>query len=350
MKQFHETALLCHPDKIELFLLNTAHNSLLLPHLFPELVDQWTRSFKLVWRTEVNSWHWTTSGWNDQIRLTFFGPAKDISHDSWHENIFSRDHLSHLYRHNRRGWAAILRITDKTKTQPEIYCQYLTEIFCHVESEGIQEKPRTIEIALDSYDRVLSKEVRHTVYLRRDAPFDFSHWSQGRICSGGSPDGTHTEYSMLHTFRNRRGDLRRQNTTRRELVCYTNQEHCFFRVELRLGSRYLSEFHESDAYHRAIECSEVPPLTRSYPVRMHSRTLDLLGFAPYFIRRQIAFCAIDLAALHRLRPATRFLSLKDKTLREQRYRLAQRGIRPALLALPPPRVRFLFPSQVSLHS
>ena len=42
----------------------------------------------------------------------------------------------------------------------------------------------------------------------------------------------------------------------------------------------------------------------------------------------------------------RLLSLQDKSLREQRYRLARNGLRTLVLTQPPPRVRFFLPDQV----
>jgi len=338
--------ILCHPDKIEMFLRNTAGNSVLLPNVFPDLVQRWTEKFCLQWRSERNAWHWSISGWNHEVRLTLSGPATDIPRGACGVDLFSMNHLAHNYRNSRRGWTSILRITDKTKTQPSTYCQYLTRLFEDLETMGVEEKPRTIEIALDSYDKRLSDHVRNTVYLKRDNPLDFSHWAEGAFHPGGSPNGTLTEYSMRRTFRNRRGETRRQNTTRRELVSYTNPKHGFHRIELRLGFRYLSEFSESFCYHKAIESSVVPPLTRTYPVAMPSRTLDLIGFIPYFVFRQIGFGYIDLVNLEQKHQVTRLLSLQDKSLREQRYRLARNGLRVSVFPQPSPPVRFFLPEQV----
>ena len=340
-------ALLCHPDKIETFFINNTRNSLLLPKVFPELKRCWAKLFHLNWRTEKNSWNWTVNGWNDEVRLTFQGPIRDVPDGPWPQTLFSLQHLSDLNWYNRRGWSAIMRITDKIKRCPATYCGYLTEVFALLESSGVMEKPRTIEIALDSYEEELTEYVQNSTYLWRSNPLDLCHWVNGGFCPGGSPDGTHSEYGMLKTFRNSCGENRRQNTSRRELVCYPNLEHGFYRLELRLGSRYLSEFYGSNAYHNAIESSAVSPLIRQYSVEQPSRTLDLLGFIPYFVRRHLAFGSIHLEELNRKRPATRFLPLKGRSIRDQRYQLAKTGLRPPILSLRNPPIRFFLPAQVA---
>ncbi len=345
--QGENNALLCHADKVEAFFLNNSTNSLLLPEIFPELKKHWAKLFHLNWRTEKNSWNWTVNGWNDEVRLTFQGPIRDIPDGAWPETLFSPRHLSDLDWYSRRGWSAVLRITDKKKRCPATYCGYLTEVFALLESSGIMEKPRTIEIALDSYEEELTEYVKHYTYLWKSNPLDLCHWVNEAFCPGGSPDGTHTEYSMLKTFRNSCGENRRQNTSRRELVCYPNREHGFYRVELRLGSRYLSEFYGSNAYHNAIESSAVSPLIRQYQLKEPSRTLDLLGFIPYFVRQHLTFGSIHLEELNRKRPATRFLELEGRSIRDQRYQLAKIGLRPSIQSQRIPPIRFLLPEQVA---
>ncbi len=69
-------------------------------------------------------------------------------------------------------------------------------------------------------------------------------------------------------FYQKRGHQRRQNSRRRELVCYSKPKYPFYWVEFRLGYRLLDQFHGSDAYHRAIESERVAPIIRDYQVRV----------------------------------------------------------------------------------
>jgi len=113
---------------------------------------------------------------------------------------------------------------------------------------------------------------------------------------------------MRAVFHRKRGEKQRQNSRRRELVCYSKPGYPFYRVELRLGYRFLERFHGSEAYHRAIESLTVPDLIREYAVKAPSRTLDLLGFIPYFVRNRLVFESIDVEELPRYGAPTRIAS------------------------------------------
>jgi len=351
MDNMPERQIICHPDKIELFILNTAHNRLTLPELYPKLIKRWTDCFDLCWRHERN-WHsWNINGWNDEIRLSFSGPSKDLENDSeWKRNPFGAANVLDCIPWSRRSWISILRITYKIKVDPRHYCDYLSQIFENFERIGIQEKPRIIEVALDCYGLELARFVRQTVRLTRDDPLDFCHYKDKRYCSGGSPNGSRTEYSMRGVFHRKRGEKQRQNSRRRELVCYSKSDYPIYRIELRLGYRFLERFHESETYHRAIESLTVPDLIRDYPVKVPSTTLDLLGFTPYFVRTQLVFESIDVGRFHRQRPVTRFWGLRGKSLREQRYQLSTHGLRTKAIALTPPPIRYVLPRQIDCHT
>jgi len=144
---------------------------------------------------------------------------------------------------------------------------------------------------------------------------------------------------------NSRGEKRRQNTSRKEFVRYPNREHGFYRVELTVGAGYFSESYGSNAYHNAIELSDVSPRIRQYQLKERSRTLDLPGFIPYFVRRHLTFGFLDLEELNRNRPATRLLQFNGRFIRGQRNRLAKSGLMPSILSQRTPPMRLFFPDQ-----
>lgn len=351
MDNIPENRILCHPDKIELLILNTANNRLILPEVFPELISRWTDRFDLRWRHERAAYTWKINGWNNEIRLSLSGPAKDLINDSdWKRNPFGKANVLYSEPWSRRSWMGILRITDKTKVDPQRYCDDLSKIFEDFERFGIEEKPRIIEIALDCYGDELTQYVRQTIRLYRDNPSDFCNYRDDDYYPGGSLDGSHTEYSMRRVFHQKRNEKQRQNSRRRELVCYSKPDYPFYRVELRLGYRYLEEFHESKTYHHAIESMTVSVIARDYPVKIPSRTLDLLGFIPCFVNTQIRFDSIDLDKLYRKHRVINSLELHGKSLREQRYRLSKCGITPRLSPVGRPRLRFVLPRQIHCHT
>ena len=347
MQYVSRSEILCHPDKLELFLMDKGCTSQVLQDSYPELIRAWTDRWQLRWRHEQNQHQWKINGWNEQIRVTFSGPGQDIAGNSeWRTNPF-RDIRSHPWDlYNRRSWLAIVRITDAMKIHPDQYCAHLSEILADLEKYGIQEKPRVIEIALDCYDIGLAKKLQRTVRLQRDFPGDLCHYRDGQYQPGGSPDGTHTEYSMRGIFPPRGAQPTTNGIRPRQLVCYWRPDQQFYRVELRLGYRFLDKFYLSGPYERAIECHTVPNLVRDYDLKVASPTLDLIGFIPYFVRTQLAFECLDLPYLYRSRNSAKFLALKGHTARQQRYQLSGKRLKAKWTTMPTPPIRYILPRQV----
>lgn len=351
MPKHAPSEILCHPDKIEVFIVNSASNRHVLHEVFPGLMKTWTERFCLRRRNECKAYRWEIYLWNEELRLTFSGSPRDlVPRPSWHENPFHGSQARNQYPGSGRSMIATLRITDKKKVSPRHYSDCLSQILADFETCGIEERPRIIEVALDCYTEELSRFVYRTVRLTRDKPLKFCHYKNGAYQPGGSPDGDNTEYSMRPVFQTRKGYDEWQNARTRELICYSRPEYPFYRVEIRLGYRFLDRFFKSDEYHRSMESSEIPLLVRDYPVKAPSRTLDLLGFIPYFVRTQLAFETIDVERLYRNKPFARFLALHDKSLREQRFRIASQGLKVKTTAVSPPPIHYVLPRQIELST
>lgn len=338
-----DTRVVGHPDKVEIFVKNSAQNCLMLPDVYPQLIQEWSKRFNFHWRHELKGSNWEVNGWNDQFRVTFLGWAKDVADNaSWKANPFSGSRFKQLYGGSRRGTVGQVRFTTKLKDDPVPYLQYLSQVFKDIEVFGLDEKPRLIEIALDVYGN--AAHTRNSVRLAKDKPHDLQHWhrdKQGYI-AGGCRDGRFTEYSMRTSFLSR-------NRETRELCVYPRPEG-FFRVELRLGSDPLRNFLGSSYYERAVESSQTPLLLRDYSPKVTSPTLDLMGLLPQLALQHLVYETIDLDQLKRDHPASRYWRLKGQTTRHVRYVLDRRGFKPRDIARYSvsgilPRLEWLFPMQ-----
>lgn len=316
-------------DKIEMFLSNSAHNVIILPKYFLELRGKWEKEYHLEWSREIDRdrREWVINGRNDHFLITFSGNLRDIKNNSrWIENPFSPGVLSKIYHHHPYWYFGKLRITDKIKTNPVLYMGFVSEIFRDIEIFGFQEKPRIIEYATDIYGD--ARPFRNSVRLAKDNPLDFWHYREEdrQYYPGSSYPALYTEYSMHKTFQPRRDDqYRKPNRYHRELVCYPRPDQNLYRIELRLGYQYIDSFYESNAYHAAIESGAVPCLIRDYRPAIISRTLDLIGFLPYFTARHLKWEQIKLEKLCKDHPQMRDWLLKDQSLRHMRYVLSKAG-------------------------
>lgn len=331
--------LLGHPDKVEVSLVNSAGNALLLPKLFPLLVALWTKKFFFRWNARLSGSTWTISGWSHEFRATFSGWSKDVADNpAWKENPFGGPTFRLLYGGSRRGTTSSVRFTTPNKNDPVGYLQKLALALVDLEVLGIQERPSLLEVALDSYGDPTA--LRTQVRLTRDKPQDFRHWRGGSYEPGGSRDGNHTEYSMRNAFL-------ADHQQGRELVCYRRSE--FYRVELRLGRKPLLRFLRSPAYEKAAESSATPPLLRNYTPKAYSPTLDLLHLLPLLAAQHLQFETFDLARIRAAYPASAYWRLKGTTTRQVRFLLAQHKLSQAQMArfarkAAFPRVRWLFPT------
>lgn len=350
--------IICHPDRIEMFLENSFSNEEFLPQAFPVLRDALDDEFHLCWRHEPSGQggEWQINGWNDDFRITFAGRSRDIlDNPTWRDNPFSHARLRELRSHHPYWHVGIIRLTAKRKDDPKRYCHHLSKFFALIEQLGIEETPRIIECAMDVYGD--SHPFRKAVRLKHDDPRDFCHFRHDHgYQPGGSKDGRNTEYSMRSMFQPRRDDdYRAQNRYHRALACYHRPEHGFYRVELRLGYRYLNSFYESRSYNRAIETGSVPFLDRDYKVITASRTLDLIGFLPHFVKTQLTFETFDLEKLCKARPVAKYWHLKDQSVRQIRYKLFKGGfstreVQRFTTKLPMPRMTFVLPGQFNPHT
>lgn len=354
---YFQSEIVCHPDLVEMFLQNSRSNIHILPQAFLALRAALSDTFSLCWRHEAaaQGHQWQISGWNNDFRITFSGRSQDVlGNPNWRDNPFTYAQLRHLHSQHPYWYPGVVRLTTKTKNDPKLYCHYLSKFFTLVEQLGIQEFPRIMESAIDVYGD--PHPLKQAVRLKHDDPLDFCHYRDDTYQPGGSSEGRHTEYSMRSTFQPRRDDdYRKQNRYHRALTCYHRPEHGFYRVELRLGYRYLNSFHESEPYHRAIESESVPFLERDYKALTPSRTLDLIGFIPHFVRTQLTYEAFDLEKLYKAHPVARYWHLKDKSVREIRYKLFRAGsttkeVRRFTIKLPSPPMTFILPNQIKLHT
>jgi hypothetical protein len=351
------THLIAHPDKIEIFIQNSARNIDLLPEEFPQLRKKWTGLYGFTWRHQRDTLNheWIINAWNDHFRITFTGNLRDIENNpKWEKNPFSGQQLWNLYRNHPYWYFGKIRITDRIKTDPAAYMAYVSDIFRDIEVAGLAERPRIIECAIDVYGD--AEPFRNSVRLVKDDPFQLCHYKDDQHCTGGSKSGLHTEYSMHPTFQPRRADtIRKSNRYHRELACYPKPEHGMYRIELRLGYRYLRRFYDSRAYHTAIEAETIPALDRKYVPSLVSRTLDLIGFLPYFVRTQLKWEAIALEKLYKYHPNSRYWHLAGKSVRQVRYKLSQAGFTRKqmdrfTIPLPRPRITFLLPRQFTTQT
>lgn len=342
---FHtsETQVIAHPDKVEMFLLNSARNCDVLPENFPILTGKWTAQYALRWRHQLDKQNreWVINGWNDYFRVTFSGNAVEITDDLLSsKNPFSRKELSEIHDHHPYWYFGKIRITDRMKIKPTAYVTRVSNILRDIEVCGIQEMPRIIEYATDIYGD--AGPFYNSVRLSKDNPLDFFHYRDADYYPGGSCSGLNTEYSMHQTFQPRRGDkLRKYNRYHRELVCYPRLDHNFYRIELRLGYRYLNSLFDSHAYPTAIGAYR--PLTVT-------PTLGLLELMPYFVERHLKWEQINLTKLFRDYPKTKYWHLKRRSLRHIRYMLFKAGFSAKLVAKytlpwPSPRIQCVLPSR-----
>lgn len=343
--------LIAHPDKVEMILIKSDVNVKTLRDQFPELKRKWQEDHTLIWTSGLDTYRgeWLINAENKDFQITFSGDIRNVVHHSvWPNNPF-------LGEMPYQGLGK-MRITDKMKVNPTAYMAKVSDILRDIEMFGVQEKPRILECAIDIYGNAIP--FRNSVRLAKDDPLDFWHYrvSDKEYYPGGSPSGLDTEYSMHHTFQPRRKDqFRKQNRYHRELVCYCKFEHNIYRIELRLGYRYLDSFRASKAYHTAIDVGTAALLVRDYQPLTVSPTLDLLGFLPYFASRQLKWELIALEKLYKDRRNTRCWHLKDKSLRHLRFVLFNKGLSVKevsgyTLPIQPPRIRYVLPTRLATSS
>jgi len=344
-----------HPDMIEMFFRNSWTNVQILPRAIPNLRESLTDTFGVTWRQGTYGQHGQclVHGWNDEVRITISGRAGSAENPSLGGYPFSQQRL-HEFRTDHPYWyPGGMRLSTKTKSDPYRYCDYLYNVFALIEQLGIDEIPRIIEYALDVYGD--PDPFRKAVRLKHDAPRDFCHYGDEGYHPGGSKDCRHTEYSMRSTFQPRKEDpYRKQNRYHRTLTCYHREEQNFYRVELRLGYRYLKHFYGSLRYERQIELPSTPLLSRDYTVTIVSPTLDLIGFMPYFVRTQLTCETMDLESLFRANPVTRYWHLTGQSVRHIRYRLFNAGFSTKDVSkfssgLKMPSITYVLPRQFELN-
>lgn len=351
--QTNQASLGAHLDKIEMFLPNSAHNVLILPEYFPELRGKWEKEYHLEWSREIDKdrREWVINGRNDHFMITFSGKLRDITHNAqWIENPFSHEVLSKIYHQHCYGYFGKLRITDGFKTNPAAYMGYVSNILRDIEILGFYEKPRILEFAIDICGD--AEPFRKAVRLAKDNPLDLCHYREEdrRYYPGDSYPALHTEYSMHKTFQPRQDDhYRRPNRYHRELVCYPRPDQDLYRIELRLGYQYLDNFYESNAYQAGVESSVVPCLIRDYRPTVVSRTLDLIGFLPYFVTKHLKWECINLEKLYKDHPEMKNWDLKHRSVRHIRYVLFKAGfnhkqIRKYTLSVQAPCIHYILPT------
>lgn len=331
------TRITGHPDKVESDILISERNCTILASRFLDLLDYWTAKYGLKWNTRTkrlghnNAWKsWELALSNYDIRITIEGTAFHLEEscrsrgflkeDSWRRNPFpTYDQISELdpYSTPCLKRLGLIRVTDKCKLNPKKYAAYLSNIYTDLIQFGLDESPRTVEIALDCSNPQIAEALRHSTRLKNGKDTELTHFKTS--CGGSAYPGPSLNGDW--EYQGHKGYYRQGL---RELVCYPRWD-CggFYRTELRLGSQYLKRFLDSfnspdlvvDAPVHESEASTSSMFDGSSP------TLRVLSHIDLLVRRNLIFEALDVDRIYRDHPRTRFLKLNDFTIRGQRYLL-----------------------------